>query len=54
VGIVAGVLYGIIHTVAESWQKHREIALKQEMVTRGMSAEEIEKVLRASSTTGAE
>jgi hypothetical protein len=45
-------LGGTIVWLSLQWRLHRrtemEMALKQEMVSRGMSAEEIERVLRAS------
>jgi hypothetical protein len=46
-------LAGLIVWLTLQWRLHRrteiEAALKQEMLNRGMSAEEIERVLRASS-----
>jgi hypothetical protein len=42
-----GLLTGIVAIVSGIWYKGREIALKQEMVSRGMSAEEIRMVLNA-------
>ena len=46
-------LAGMIVWLTLQWRLHRrteiEAALKQEMLNRGMSAEEIERVLRASS-----
>jgi hypothetical protein len=45
-------LTGIIGFMGTLWFKHRrtemEIALKQDMLNRGMSAEDIERVMRAS------
>jgi hypothetical protein len=50
--IVGGCLIAIIAIVAGQWRKHRqtelEIALKSDMLNRGFSAEEIEKVIKAS------
>ena len=46
---------GIIVWVSLQWRLHRrcemESSLKQDMLNRGMSAEEIERVIRASSRT---
>ncbi|MBI3468179.1 MAG: hypothetical protein HY000_34675 [Planctomycetes bacterium] len=51
-------LVGIVAIVANAWVRfHRtqaEAALKQEMLSRGMSAEEIERVIRASSAPQAD
>jgi hypothetical protein len=45
-------LTGAVSIVGNYWYKHRrletETALKQDMLNRGMSAEEIERVIRAS------
>jgi len=55
IGLVAttlGLLIPITAIVAAQWRgylvKKMELALKQDMVQRGMSAEEIERVLKAS------
>lgn len=49
VATVAGVLAGIVGTIAKNWRKVRiaeqEAALKQSMIDRGMSADEIVRVL---------
>jgi hypothetical protein len=51
-------LTGIIALLATLWYKHRrleiETALKQDMLNRGMSAEEIERVMRASASKDCE
>lgn len=56
--IIAGCWYGIRETEIKARQKETqarlkeaELALKQDMLSRGMSAEEIERVLRVSSGT---
>ncbi len=50
---LAGCLVGIAAVIAVSWsrlERHRaEVELKRDMVARGMSAEEIERVLAAKS-----
>lgn len=49
VATVAGVVAGIVGTIATNWRKVRiaeqEAALKQSMIDRGMSADEIVRVL---------
>ena len=49
--IVTGMLVGLIIALTVQWRLHRrtemEVALKQEMLARGMSAEEIERVIKA-------
>ena len=51
VAVVVGGITGIIGVIATNWRKVREAeqnaALKQSMVNRGMSADEIERVLKA-------
>jgi hypothetical protein len=51
VAIGGGLLVPIVGIIAYSWRKMRhlelEIGLKNEMIARGMSAEEIERVIRA-------
>jgi hypothetical protein len=53
--IVGGLLIAAIGIFVGSWRKVRQAemdaALKQDMLNRGMSAEEIERVLKASSGT---
>ena len=53
--IVIGMLVGLIIALAVQWRLHRrtemELGLKQEMLARGMSAEEIERVIRANSNS---
>ncbi len=55
--ILGGVLYGIVSTLAVNWRKAREAeveaSLKAELIKQGRSAEEIERVLRASARTTA-
>jgi hypothetical protein len=55
IAILGGFLVAAIGIVASTWRKHRqtemEIALKHEMLNRGMSAEEIERVIKASKTS---
>jgi hypothetical protein len=45
------VIAWIVHSIATNWRKAREsehlAALKQSMIERGMSAEEIERVINA-------
>ena len=52
IAIACGCAVGVVGIVAGAWQKNRkielEIALKQEMLQRGMSAEDIERVIKAS------
>jgi hypothetical protein len=52
--IVVGCLTGIICRISDNWRKVRmsemELGLKQDMLQRGMSAEEIDRVMTASST----
>lgn len=61
VGIVAvtfGTLTGLVIVLAAIWGNHRraemDASLKHEMITRGVPAEEIERVLRAKSGPCAE
>lgn len=52
VAILGGVIFLVSATIAESWRKVRhseiEAALKQDMLNRGMSAADIEQVIKAS------
>jgi hypothetical protein len=52
IAIAGGLLVGMVAILAGTWQKNRqielEIGLKQDMLNRGMSAEEIERVIKAS------
>jgi hypothetical protein len=56
VAIIAGVMYAIISSVLKHLHKVRkaelEATLKDEMIRRGMSANDIAQVLKASSTSG--
>jgi len=49
--IVLGALIALTAIVASQWRKHRqtelEISLKHDLLNRGFSAEEIEKVVKA-------
>ena len=47
VAVVGGMLIGVIAIVAHYWHQNRLAELKQEMLNRGMSAEEIKTVLNA-------
>ena len=47
-----GLLTGIVAIISGQWHKTRELALKEEMVSRGMSAEEIRMVLEAGEKSG--
>jgi hypothetical protein len=53
VAVVMGCLIPLTAIVSSFWYKHRklqvEATLKHEMLSRGMSAEEIERILRAGS-----
>lgn len=52
IAIAGGLLVGVVGIVANAWQKNRQVelecSLKQDMLNRGMSAEEIERVIKAS------
>jgi hypothetical protein len=54
IAVVAGVLCSIATAVINNWRRVREsehlTALKQSMIERGMSADEIERVLAAGSS----
>jgi len=56
-GIVAGIVISATMTVSDAWRKVRQgeedNALKQSMLDRGMSAEEIATVITATSERGA-
>jgi hypothetical protein len=51
IAVVVGVIGSIASTIMSNWRKVREsehmIALKQSMVEKGMSADEIERVMNA-------
>lgn len=51
VGAAGGILAGIVGTIATNWRRVRvaeqDAALKQNMIERGMSAEDIVRVLSA-------
>lgn len=51
VAVVAGVIGSIASSITSSWRRIREAeqmaALKQNMVERGLSAEDIERILNA-------
>jgi hypothetical protein len=52
--IVCGAIVGLVAIIAHQWRAVRrtemELALKQDMLNRGLSVEEIERILRASGT----
>jgi hypothetical protein len=51
IGLILG-LVGIVSSTLRSMQHHRaELALKQEMLDRGMSADEIAKVIEATASS---
>ena len=51
VAVAGGIITGIVGTVAKNWRKAREsehlAVLKQSMIEKGMSADEIERVVNA-------
>ncbi len=51
--IGGGVIYGVVYCIVQSWRRVRiteiEATLKQQMLDRGMTAEDIERIMRASS-----
>jgi hypothetical protein len=47
VGIGGGLLWGIVCSVGKHWERIRQVELKQDMLNRGMSADEIKTVLEA-------
>jgi hypothetical protein len=49
VAVVGGLLCGIVCIIGSHWERVRQLELKQDMLNRGMSAEEIKTVLDASS-----
>jgi hypothetical protein len=53
VAVGGGILCGIVAIIggiaSSTWQKARNITLKQDMLNRGMSAEEIQTVIEAGS-----
>jgi hypothetical protein len=54
IGSIAGVI-GTIATQVRKYASHRaDIQLKRELVERGLSAEEIERIVAANSPVGAE
>lgn len=58
IAIGGGLLIPIVAIIAHSWHRMRhlelEIGLKNEMIARGMSAEEIERVIRATGPSGSD
>ncbi len=60
IAIVCGALTSIVSVIAKQWRKSREAlweaSLKEKLIDQGRSADEIERVLRASgrSTAGVE
>jgi hypothetical protein len=55
IGIVAGCTVGLAAVIANNWRSVRraevEAALKQDMLNRGMTVEQIERVVRASNVS---
>jgi hypothetical protein len=51
VAVVGGLLCPITAIIARHWFMMRQLTLKQDMLSRGMSAEEIRQVLEAGSTS---
>jgi len=47
VAVAGGLLCGIVSIIGHFWKVNRLTALKQDMVARGMSVEEIEAVVNA-------
>jgi hypothetical protein len=47
VAIGGGLLWGIVCSVGKHWERIRKVELKQDMLNRGMTAEEIKTVLDA-------
>jgi hypothetical protein len=54
IGSVAGVIITIAKNIRQYHCHHEELELKREMLERGMSAEEIEQVIRAKGPSGLE
>jgi hypothetical protein len=46
-GLLIPILCGVTAILTDYWHKARQLALKQDMINRGMSAEEIQMVLDA-------
>ncbi|HJZ93370.1 MAG TPA: hypothetical protein VKE40_21010 [Gemmataceae bacterium] len=49
VAVTGGLLCGIVAILGHFWHEHRLTALKQDMVNRGMSVDEIQAVVDAGS-----
>jgi hypothetical protein len=49
VAVAGGLLCGIACIIGKHWERVRQLELKQDMLNRGMSAEEIKLVLEAGS-----
>jgi hypothetical protein len=47
VGALVIIVPTLIHYVYKGWKTYQEVELKQEMIARGMSVDEIERVLAA-------
>jgi hypothetical protein len=47
VAIAGGLLCGIVCIIGKHWERIRQLELKQDMLNRGMSADEIKTVLEA-------
>ena len=49
VAIAGGILWGIVCSVGKHWERIRKVELKQNMLNRGMTPEEIKTVMDAGS-----
>jgi len=49
VGIGGGLLWGIVCSIGKHWERIRKVELKQDMLNRGMTPDEIKMVLDAGS-----
>ena len=47
VAVGGGLLWGIVCTIGKHWERIRKVELKQDMVNRGMTPEDIKTVLEA-------
>jgi hypothetical protein len=51
-GLLCGILCGTTAIIMDHWYKLRQLALKQDMVSRGLSVEDIQAVLDAGTGKG--
>jgi hypothetical protein len=51
-GLLIPILCGVTAILTDYWHKVRQLALKQDMINRGMSADEIQVVLDAGTKSG--